>query len=123
MSVIERIDMFSASLPRMCLYCAYGYPVVFGLSDWLDVFACGAHLVEGLKSKKATLHAPGSGYVCDAEGVRNAYMPLVGPRDRCGSFTPIRIDGMGRGFANARKFRLLDAAGLFDDMERSESDG
>lgn len=126
MGVIERIDMFSSSLPRMCMYCAYGYPVVFGLSDWLEVFACGAHLVEGLKSKKATLHAPGSGYVdggpCEGPA-RNVYMPMVGPRDRCGSFRPIRLDGRGAGFVNARKFRLLDAAGLFDDMERSESDG
>ena len=114
MSVIERIDMFSSSLPRMCVYCAYGYPVVFGATDWLEAFACGAHLVEGLRSKKATLHAPGSGYVCaDGDG-RNVYMPLVGPRDRCDSFRPIRLDGRGHGFVNARKFRLLDASGLFD---------
>ena len=31
MSVFEKIDMFSASLPKMCIYCAYGYPVVFGV--------------------------------------------------------------------------------------------
>lgn len=27
---LERLDMFSASLPRKCLYCRFGYPVVFG---------------------------------------------------------------------------------------------
>ena len=55
MSVFEKIDMFSASLPKMCVYCAYGYPVVFGRDDWLEVFACGAHLVENLRSKRTTL--------------------------------------------------------------------
>lgn len=118
MSVFERIDWFSASLPKMCIYCAYGYPVVFGVYDWLDVFACGAHLVENLKSKKETLHAPGSGYVdSGVEGpARNVYLPMVGPRDRCDWFKPIRLDGRGVGFVNARKFYLLDKAGVFDDQ-------
>lgn len=124
MSVLERIDMFSASLPRMCVYCAYGYPVVFGRDDWLEVFACGAHLVEGLRSKKATLHAPGSGYVnaCGSGPARNVYMPMVGPRDMCASFRPIRLDGRGCGFVNARKFYLLDRAGLFDEMAKKEEE-
>lgn len=97
MSVFERIDWFSASLPKMCIYCAYGYPVVFGVYDWLDVFACGAHLVENLKSKKTTLdkHRFESS---DPDGpARNVYMPLVGPRDRCDLFAPIRLDGAGSG--------------------------
>lgn len=38
----------------------------------------------------------------------------------CDCFRPIRLDGRGCGFVNARKFYLLDRAGLFDDMERKE---
>lgn len=120
MSVFERIDMFSASLPKMCIYCAYGYPVVFGVCDWLDVFACGAHLVENLKSKKTTLDKHRFER-SDPDGpVRNVYMPLVGPMDRCDQFKPIRLDGRGVGFVNARKFYLLDKAGVFDD-QRTEA--
>ena len=117
MSVLEKIDMFSASLPKMCIYCAYGYPVVFGVHDWLDVFACGAHMVENLKSKKTTLDKRGYAGMFDAGGTRSVYMPMVGPRDRCECFKPIRLDGRGVGFVNARKFYLLDEAGVFDEME------
>ncbi|MDO4591037.1 MAG: hypothetical protein Q4B35_06560 [Slackia sp.] len=119
MSILEKIDMFSSSMPRMCLYCAYGYPVVFGRANWLDVLACGAHLVMGLRSKKETLTK--SGYV--PEGANASlretppYMPMVGPRDRCDLFEPIRLDGRGHGFVNARKFALLDGSGMFDDLE------
>lgn len=113
--------MFSSSLPRMCVYCAYGYPVVFGKDDWLELFVCGAHLVEGLRSKKATLES--DGYVPSGPHASPApvlYAPIVGPRARCGSFRPIRLDGRGAGFVNARKFYLLDSAGLFDEMEWKE---
>lgn len=117
MSIFERIDWFSASLPKMCIYCAYGYPVVFGRADWLDMFACGAHLVENLRSKKTTIDKHGYRSEEPDGDNKNCYMPMVGPRDRCDCFEPIRLDGRGHGFVNARKFYLLDKAGLFDDME------
>lgn len=115
--MFERIDWFSESLPKMCVYCAYGYPVVFGRADWLDMFACGAHLVENLRSKKTTIDKHGYRSEEPDGDNKNCYMPMVGPRDRCDCFKPIRLDGRGHGFVNARKFYLLDKAGLFDDME------
>ena len=74
MSVFEKIDMFSASLPKMCVYCAYGYPVVFGRDDWLEVFACGAHLVENLRSKRTTLDKHAYSGMFDGPA-KNVYMP------------------------------------------------
>lgn len=120
MSVLEKIDMFSASLPKMCVYCAYGYPVVFGREDWLEAFVCGGHIVENLKSKKTTLDKHGFKSSHPPGPVENVYMPLVGPMDRCDQFKPIRLDGRGVGFVNARKFHLLDEAGVFDD-QRTEA--
>lgn len=104
MSIIERFDLFSESLPRKCLYCKYGYPVVFGIDSFLDAFACGAHCVDGLKSKKLTLK------LTDESQHRTSmlYCPMTDPWESCDSFQPIKFGD--------RKFKILDSFGYFDDM-------
>lgn len=102
MSVGDYEWRFQASLPKTCLFCQYGYPVVFGTDDWLESFACGAHILDNPKGKKVTLklnekRATGSGIL---------YAPLTIPEDCCNQFTPIKLGG--------RKFRLLDAFGCFE---------
>ena len=110
MSVIERIDMFVSSLPRTCLYCAYGFPIVWGVENFLDVQACVAHTVWGLRSKLLT--AP----KMDIPGCENkrGYTPLMTAGETCGSFEPCSPTG---GAVARRKFRLLDAYGYFDDLD------
>lgn len=110
MGVIERLDLFMESLPRTCLYCVYGYPVVFGIDSFLDCFACGAHVLEEPRGKRVTLRlttkAPGE--------YKRPYAPLVKPDEACADFRPVRFDKVADG---RRKFRLLDEFGYFDERE------
>ena len=118
--MLERLDMFSASLPRKCLYCRWGYPVVFGTSDWLDVLACGRWTVDAFRTKRIALRlaeeSRGRG------GMGYMVAPLVGAWDSCEKFKPVSLRPSKPGeFVNARKFELLDRSGLFDDMKGEES--
>ena len=94
--------MFQQSLPRSCMFCECGYPVVFRKERWLDVFACGAHYLRDPKGKKVTLRlnekrVTGSGVL---------YCPMMAPDDSCAQWRPIRLGG--------RKFKLLDEFGMFE---------
>ena len=114
--MLERLDMFSASLPRKCLYCRWGYPVVFGTTDWLDVLVCGRHAVDGFRTKRIPLRLTERGSLTGGLGYLVA--PLVGPWDACDGFLPVGYRSTRKGeFVNARKFELLDRSGLFDEME------
>lgn len=98
--------MFEQSLPHNCLFCKYGYPVVMGTKTWLESFACGAHVLDNPKGKKVTLklnekRASGSGVL---------YCPMTTPDDSCDQWTPIKLGG--------RKFKLLDAFGMFEKGQR-----
>lgn len=109
MSVIEKIDMFRESLPRKCLYCQYGYPVVFGIEQMLDSFACGKHCVDGLTSKKLTLKL--MDLCVNREGKQSnvLYCPMVDAWEACEDFIPIKLGD--------RKFKILDMFGYFDDVK------
>lgn len=95
---------FQASLPKTCLFCQYGYPVVFGLDSWLDSFMCGGHIVEKLRGKKVTLKLVKGNP--DPANKEPFYCPITAPDDTCEQFKPIKLGG--------RKFRLLDAFGYFE---------
>ncbi len=114
--MLGRIDALSSALPRKCLYCRYGYPVVFGTTDWLDVLVCGRHAVDGFKSKRIGLRLTERGALTGGLGYLVA--PLVGPWDACDGFRPVGYRPRRPGeFVNARKFELLDRSGLFDEMD------
>lgn len=113
--MLERLDMFSASLPRKCLYCRWGYPVVFGMADWLDVLACGRWTVDAFKTKRIALRLTEESYGSNGMGYMVA--PLVGAWCSCEKFKPVSFRPSKPGeFVNARKFELLDRSGLFDEM-------
>lgn len=109
MSVIERFDWFAESLPRKCLYCKYGYPVVFCIDEWLDTFACGKHRVDGLRSKKVTLKLTD----VTPHRIEMTYCPMTDPWESCEDFTPIKLGD--------RKFKILDAFRYFDNIFDKES--
>ena len=120
--MLGRIDALSSTLPRKCLYCRYGYPVVFGTEDWLDVLVCGRHTVDGFKSKRIGLRLTERGGPWD-KGLGYLVAPLVGPWDACDGFRPVGYRPRRPGeFVNARKFELLDRSGLFDEMEAMRHD-
>ena len=118
MSVTERLCLFGESLPRKCLYCRYGYPVVFGKSEWLDVFVCGARVFEVGRSKKAgpPIDDPDPSLAGKSAGKRAA-APLVDAWEGCSRFAPALP--LGEGYVNRRKFELLDEFGMFDDMREA----
>ena len=107
MSYFEKLDLFVASLPQTCLYCRYGYPVVFGIDRFLNCFACGAHNVDGLRSKKLTLHLTTRNAVREANKGAVMYAPLLCSDEGCESWKPLKVGG--------RKFKLLDLYDMFDD--------
>ena len=112
--IAEKLDLFSGSLPHKCLYCRYGYPVVFGTEDWLSCLMCGANVVEGLKSKKLTLKLTEWPW----EKPDAPYAPLVAPWCSCEGFRPVRWMPSHPGeWCNTRKMVLLDKSGMFDEME------
>lgn len=113
MTVIQKLDLLSESLPKICLYCAYGCPCVYGIDSWFNCFVCMGHTIENLKSKKATLE------LHDKTKERiYLYAPLVGPNDSCDDFRPVKWNSDNeKQFVNKRKFLLLDEFGLFDDIE------
>lgn len=88
--MLERLDMLSASLPRKCLYCRYGYPVVFGTTDWLDVLVCGRHAVDGFRTKRIGLRLTERGGPWD-KGLGYLLAPLVGAWDSCEKFKPVSL--------------------------------
>lgn len=119
--MLGRIDALSSALPRKCLYCRWGYPVVFGTEDWLDVLVCGRHAVDGFKTKRMGLRLTERGSL--AGGLGYLVAPLVGPWDACAGFMPVGYRPTRKGeFVNARKFELLDRSGLFDEMEAMRDD-
>lgn len=114
--MLERLDMFSASLPRKCLYCRWGYPVVFGTDDWLNIFACGAHTVDAFRTKRIGLRLAEKS--CGGNGMGYMVAPLVDAWCSCEKFKPIAYRPSRPGeFVNARKLELLDRSGIFDDMK------
>lgn len=112
MSVLERFDWFAESLPRICLYCKHGYPVVWGGEHFLETVGCAAHTAWGLKSKKLTAPSIDRRYECG-----RGYMPLMMADETCPSFRPVRPCGDA---PERRKFRLLDAYGYFDEARPDE---
>ena len=121
MSVAGRLGRFSASLPRKCLYCRWGYPVVFGASDWLDVLACGRFTVDAFRTKRIGLRLT-EGAACDGKkGLGYLIAPLTGPWDSCDGFQPVALMPSRPGeFTNLRKLDLLDRSGMFDEMGASD---
>lgn len=110
MSIIERIDMFTMSLPNNCLYCAYGDVVFNGNDDLIgDHLACMFHATDGLKSKKfAGVPKPNRDF-------HRTFCPIMNWDERCDRFKPIKFGG--------KKFKVLDHCGLFDSYWKSgESD-
>ena len=88
-----------------CLMCRWGYPVMFGDDAPLDTWACGKHTVCGLKSRKLT--APPIDR--NRYELGRSYAPLMVWDESCEGFAPV-----GRG---SRKWKYLEACGLFDDKE------
>lgn len=106
MSIIERIDMFTMSLPNNCLYCAYGDVVFSGHDDLIgDHLACMFHATDGLKSKKFT------GVPKPNRDFHRTFRPIMNWDERCDSFKPIKFGG--------KKFKVLDHCGLFDSYWKS----
>ena len=112
MSILKRIDLFASSLPRICLYCVHGVPIVWGIERFLDVQGCVVHSAWGLRSKKLTAPKP------DRPGHENVrgYMPLMYCEETCEHFKPCSPNGDA---ISRRKFRLLDAYGYFDEREEA----
>lgn len=99
---MERIDLFAESLPRNCLYCAYGNVVIDEPDHCLigDHLACLAHAAGGVKSKKfADVPKPNRDFQRD-------FCPIMNWDETCDLFKPIKYGG--------RKFKVLDHCGLFD---------
>lgn len=88
-----------------CLMCKWGYPVLFGNDDPLDTWACGRHTVRGLRGKRLT--APEIDRKRCEDG--RAYAPLMMWDESCDEFRFVEI--------NSRKWKWLEARGLFDDKE------
>lgn len=104
---MERIDLFAESLPRNCLYCAYGYVVIDEPDHCLigDHLACMAHSADGLKSKKfADVPKPNRDFY-------RTFCPIMNWDEHCDSFMPIKFGG--------KKFKVLDRCGLFDSYWKS----
>lgn len=101
MSTIERIDMFTVSLPHNCLYCKFGDIVPNDNDDLVgDHLACMAHAADGLKSKKfAGVPKPNREF-------RRTFCPIMNWDETCASFKPLEVGG--------QKFNVLDRCGLFD---------
>lgn len=106
MSIIERIDMFTMSLPNNCLYCAYGDVVFNGYDDLIgDHLACMFHATDELKSKKFTgVPKPNRDFL-------RTFCPIMNWDEHCDSFMPIKFGG--------KKFKVLDHCGLFDSYWKS----
>lgn len=107
MSLIERLDLWRLSLPRICMWCRWGNPVLFGRERFLETYACGRHSVSGLKSSKLTAppwHDPGGG-----KGDQRTYSPMMGADETCEAFEPIKITD--------QKTKLLDAFGYLGSDE------
>lgn len=102
MSVIEELDFWRESLPRICLWCRWGCPILFGGVPFLETLTCRRHAVDGLRSKKLTAppwHDPGR----KGNGDFRLYTPVMNADETCDSFEPVRLtDG---------KTRLLDQFG------------
>lgn len=88
-----------------CLMCRWGYTVLFGADEPLETWACGRHTVSGIKSKKLT--AP----PIDRKryGLGRAYAPLMAWDESCDGFKFVERD--------SRKWKYLEACGLFDEKE------
>ena len=101
MSTIERIDMFTMSLPHNCLYCKFGNIVLSEYDDLIgDHLACMAHAAHGLKSKKfADVPKPNREF-------QRTFCPIMNWDETCASFKPIEF--------GCKKFKVLDRCGLFD---------
>lgn len=106
---LKKMNLFIESLPKKCLYCECGQPILFGVDGVDDGFLCNRHCVEGLTSKKLTLRL--TDMEVGRENRKNSplYCPLVGAWESCNDFKPIKVGG--------RKFELLDFLGYFDDMK------
>lgn len=107
---MERIDLFAESLPRNCLYCAYGYVVIDEPDFCLigDHLACTAHAAEGVKSKKfADVPKPNRDF-------QRAFCPIMNWDETCDLFKPLKYGG--------RKFRILYDYGLFRKYWRGEGE-
>lgn len=101
MSTIERIDMFTVSLPHNCLYCKFGDIVLNDNDDLVgDHLACMAHAADGLKSKKL------AGVPKPNREFRRTFRPMMNWDETCASFKPLEVGG--------RKFNVLDRCGSFD---------
>lgn len=107
MSIIEKIDLFAASLPRTCLYCRNGFPIAWGTESMLEVIACGAHFLDTPKTKKATLRITRPNPRRQENKGRVLYAPLLNADEGCADWAPVEFCG--------RKFRLLDALGAFGE--------
>ena len=109
MKIIERIDMFTMSLPHNCLYCKFGDIVFNGYDDLVgDHLACMRHSADGLKSKKfADVPKPNRDFY-------RTFCPIMNWDEHCDSFMPIKFGG--------KKFKVLDHCGLFDSYWKSGED-
>lgn len=107
MSILDRIDLFREQLPRKCLYCQYGYPVVYGKDSFFDAIVCGKHSVENLKSNKLTLNLTDINVFHQQYKSGRIYSPIVAPDESCPEYEPIKF--------GCRKFKLLDLFGFFDE--------
>ena len=106
---IRRLRLSVYPYDGHCLMCKWGYPVLFEADEPLETWACGGHTVYDLKSKKLT--AP----PIDRKryGFGRAYAPLMAWDESCDRFRFVE-----RG---SRKWRYLEACGMFDEREDSDA--
>lgn len=110
MSTTERLDSFAASVPRCCLWCAYGFPIVFGMDDFFNEFACGMSAARGVRSKKVEARIAYSDAV-NPEPPK-VLIAVTAPSDSCDRFVP--LTPFGSGWRNMRKLRLMELFGYLE---------
>ena len=99
---LRRFDPLLDAVPQDCLWCRFGYPIAFGDDGPTDTWACGAHTVRGLKSRKLT--AP---KIAERYELGRAYAPLMMADERCDRFAMLE-----RG---SRKWAYLAGNGILEE--------